>query len=473
MIASTNPPVICWFRQDLRLGDNPALSAAVHSGHPLLPVYILDDVNAGDWAMGAASRWWLHQSLTALDAALHGALCCFNGRADQLLPELVRRVGAVGLYANQCVEPWRVACDARIEAALSVDGVEVHFLQSATLFDPASVAKSDGTPYRVFTPFYRRGCLQGQPPPREPLPAPRTFKTYACQGATTIDELDLLPGVPWYRSMQPEWQVGEAGALRRLDAFLDSGLVGYQENRNRPDRRSTSRLSPHLHFGELSPNQAWYAVQPLLSEPRLERDVDNFRSELGWREFSHYLLWHWPSLPTDNWQAKFDRFPWQSNTDLLERWQHGLTGYPIVDAGMRELWQTGYMHNRVRMIVGSFLVKNLLLHWSHGEEWFWDTLVDADLANNSASWQWIAGCGADAAPYFRIFNPVIQGQKFDPEGDYVRRFLPELEVLPKKYMHRPWDAPGTMHEALDYPSPVVELQASREQALAAFSSLSI
>jgi deoxyribodipyrimidine photo-lyase len=281
-----------------------------------------------------------------------------------------------------------------------------------------------------------------------------------------------MPEIAWYGGLAQEWQVGEAGALKRLDTFLESGLGGYREGRNRPDLRHVSRLSPHLHFGEISPNQVWHAVLPRLADPALARDVDSFMSELGWREFSHYLLRHWPGLPTDNLQSKFDRFPWQTDRAALERWQRGQTGYPIVDAGMRELWETGFMHNRVRMIVGSFLVKNLLQHWRTGEAWFWDTLVDADLANNSAGWQWVAGSGADAAPYFRIFNPVTQGRKFDPDGAYVRRFVPELASLGPGDIHAPWEARTGSGRSLDYPDPIVDLKASRERALAAFRSIS-
>jgi deoxyribodipyrimidine photo-lyase len=276
-----------------------------------------------------------------------------------------------------------------------------------------------------------------------------------------------MPRIEWYRGMAAEWTIGEAAAAHRLDAFIDSGLDGYAEGRNRPDLRHVSRLSPHLHFGEISPHQVWHAVQSARQRPARERDAEVFLSELGWREFSCYLLRHFPELPTKNLQRRFDRFPWRSGGDSLDRWQRGLTGYPIVDAGMRELWTTGYMHNRVRMIVGSFLVKNLLLHWHHGETWFWDTLVDADLANNSAGWQWVAGSGADASPYFRIFNPVTQGRKFDPQGDYVRRFVPELRELDADELHEPWQA-RRRGAASEYPEPIVDLKASREQALEAF-----
>ena len=469
---SAEQPVIVWFRQDLRLADNPALDAACRSGHPVLPIYILDDAAAGEWAMGAASRWWLHRSLGALDASLGGGLKCFRKSAEAIVPALARETRAAAVYLNRCIEPWRRKQDARIERQLAGCGVELKSFQGSTLFDPTQALKPDGTPYRVYTPYYRKGCLERSEPPREPLSAPDAIRSFSLAREAPAAALDLLPEVGWYRQMDREWQCGEAGALARLDRFLESGLRGYTEGRNRPDLTHVSRLSPHLHFGEISPNQVWHSVLPFKTYPSLARDVDAFLNELGWREFSNYLLWHWPSLPTENLQQAFDRLPWETDDQVLSSWQRGATGYPIVDAGMRELWQTGYMHNRVRMIAGSFLVKNLLQHWHHGERWFWDTLVDADLASNSTGWQWIAGSGADAAPYFRIFNPVTQGRKFDPTGDYVRRYVPELASLRDDAIHTPWDVPANVRKRLDYPPPMVELKASRERALAAFKSMS-
>jgi deoxyribodipyrimidine photo-lyase len=293
----------------------------------------------------------------------------------------------------------------------------------------------------------------------------------------SLSELDLISATRWYEEMALNWSPGEPGARQRLRAFLESGIQHYKAGRNRPDQKFVSRLSPHLHFGEISPQQVWHAVKSLKDEPEISPDIDQLLSELGWREFSHYLLYHWPKLPRENLQKKFDRFPWREDMEMLTRWQRGQTGYPIVDAGMRELWRTGYIHNRVRMVVASFLVKNLLLHWHHGADWFWDTLVDADLANNSASWQWVAGCGADPAPFFRIFNPVTQGQKFDPEGRYVRRYVPELDGLPARFIHNPWDAPAAVLQQAEitlgesYPYPIVELKASRDRALEAFDAV--
>lgn len=471
-------PVILWFRQDLRLTDNPALQAAVDAGQPILPIYILDDENSKDWAMGAASRWWLHQSLASLNESLRGRMQFFRGDARTILPRLVQDVGADLVLWNRCYEPWRISRDTEIKEDLQRDEIAVRSFNGSVLWEPPNTNKPDGTPYRVFTPFYRRGCLQNGIPPREPLPAPDSLDLSTGSHGTPLDELALMPEINWYGGISAEWSPGESGAAARLDEFLASGLAHYDEGRNRPDQRYVSRLSPHLHFGEISPNQAWFAVNDRFTGKELSADADRFLSELGWREFSYNLLYNEPSLPTENLQRKFDRFPWREDEEALRRWQRGQTGYPIVDAGMRELWQTGYMHNRVRMIVGSFLVKNLMLHWLHGARWFWDTLVDADLASNSASWQWIGGCGADAAPYFRIFNPVTQGKKFDPEGLYVRRFVPELSGVPDKFLHNPWEAPaGVLDEAGvtlgdNYPQPVVDLKASRERALAAFKSLS-
>ena len=471
------PPVIVWFRQDLRLADNPALTAAADSGHSVLPVYILDDANAGNWQIGAASRWWLHQSLMSLNESLCGHLRYFRGDGAEILTRLAQDLDVAAVYWNRCYEPWRIDRDRQINAGLKVKGCSVESFNGSLLFEPQGVSKADGSPYKVFTPFYRKGCLANAPSPRFPIEAPELKAFDASPFGHELEALELMPSVRWYDTIAEAWTPGETGAFVQLERFLDGGIRNYKEDRNRPDLENVSRLSPHLHFGEISPHQVWHAANALKAIGGLEKDIDHFLSELGWREFSNYLLYHWPALPQDNLQEKFNRFPWRDDAASLRRWQRGQTGYPIVDAGMRELWQTGYMHNRVRMIVGSFLVKNLLLHWHHGEAWFWDTLVDADLANNSAGWQWIAGCGADAAPYFRIFNPVTQGQKFDPDGAYVRRFVPEIARLPDKFLHNPWLAPAAVVAEAgialgsDYPHPMVDLKASRERALKAFRSI--
>jgi len=469
-----HPVAIVWFRQDLRLADNPALYTAAQCGARILPVFIHEDDEAGDWAPGTASRWWLRKSIAGLNDALQGGLRVYRGEARDIVPRLARDVGAQAVFWNRCIEPWRVPRDRAIKAQLQCAGVEVHTFNGAYLYDPAEVAKPDGTPYRVFTPFFRRGCKE--PVPRQPLPVPRHMRLDTASHPEGHDEKPLLPAFPWFDDTDHGWQPGEKGAQETLATFLASRLDSYAEGRDRPDLDGVSRLSPHLHFGEISPHQVRAAILERAGESRHE-SVDKFLSELAWREFSAHLLYHWPELTHENLQKKFDRFPWQESADLQQVWQEGATGYPIVDAGMRQLWRTGYMHNRVRMITASFLVKNLLQDWRTGARWFWNSLLDADLANNSASWQWVAGCGADAAPYFRIFNPVTQGRKFDPDGDYVRRYVPELMNLPNRYVHCPWEAPDHVLESAGvrlgktYPHPVVDLAASRARALDAFNSL--
>lgn len=470
---------LLWFRQDLRLTDNPALTEAVARGHKILPVYIHDDETAGPWKQGAASRWWLHHSLSALNAALDGTVIFLSGSAEKLLPSLAKEIGATAVLWNRCYEPWRIARDKEIKENLAASGIACESFNASLLWEPWQTLKADGTPYKVFTPFYRRGCLgAGEPPSPRPRPAHIPLHRPAAKTGSDLDALALLPRRPeprWDKKLEPHWKIGEDGAQERLRHFLEHGLKAYRDGRNYPSRDNVSRLSPHLHFGEISPRQVWHAARQAGLDAGLENDLDTFHTELGWREFSHSLLYHFPSLPEKPLQGRFEHFPWAAkDAAILRRWQMGQTGYPIVDAGMRELWETGYMHNRVRMIVASFLVKHLRLHWHHGEAWFWDCLVDADLANNAASWQWIAGCGADAAPYFRIFNPVTQGEKFDPAGDYVRRWCPEIAALPDTLLHKPWEAPPALLRTLGislgrtYPAPIVDHAAAREAALVAF-----
>lgn len=435
--------------------------------------------------MGGASRWWLHHSLCALSKSLDHRLLVLKGDPLALLPALAKALNTDAIYWNRCYEPWRIKRDAQLKKMLQDSGHDVQSFKGSLLWEPWQILKKDQTPYRVFTPFYRRGCLSAEQP-GQPLPPPPTLSLLPPSSlhnyATNLDlagiqALSLLPVFGWDATMQNTWHTGEAAAQKRLQAFLNTGLFGYKEGRNFPERNNVSRLSPHLHFGEISPRQIWHAANGAGLASGAENDLDCFLSEIGWREFSYSLLYHNPELPRIAIQARFNAFPWQKNPALLQAWQQGNTGIPLVDAGMRELWQTGYMHNRVRMVVGSFLVKNLLLHWHEGEAWFWDCLVDADLAANSASWQWIAGCGADAAPYFRVFNPVTQSEKFDAKGGYLRRYLPELERLPDKYIHAPFAAPANILAEAgvrlgeNYPEPVVDLKISREAALAAFKTL--
>lgn len=468
----TDNVAIHWFRQDLRLLDNPSLIHATKNGK-VLPIYILDDENAGQARMGAASRWWLYHALCDLNKSLSGNLHVYNGDPKTIIPDLIRTHEVKHVSWNRCYEPWRMRRDEQIEAKLTANGVGVQIFNGSLLWEPWEVVKADKTPYRVFTSFYRKGCLNAAPP-RKPLSSLLSleFAPEAIQ-ENTIANLDLLPKIPWDKKMVRHWHIGEEAAQKALIQFLDNGIHNYKEGRNFPAKDYVSHLSPYLHFGHLSPNQVWYAAR----FEGTNDNVEHFCSELGWREFSYNILYYNHYLPTQNLQIKFDRFPWNKVPELLRAWQKGQTGIPIVDAGMRELWQTGYMHNRVRMIVASFLAKNLRMHWHHGERWFWDCLVDADLAINSASWQWVAGSGMDAAPYFRIFNPVTQGQKFDADGIYTRHFVPELAKLSTRFLFNPWEAPKDMLSSAgivlgkDYPEPIVDLRASRQEALDAFASI--
>ncbi|MDG2006244.1 MAG: deoxyribodipyrimidine photo-lyase [Thermodesulfobacteriota bacteirum] len=470
--------IIFWFRQDLRIIDNLGLSKSLTSDK-VLPIYILDDTNSNDFAMGAASRWWLHNSLRELNKNLDNKLSLYKGDPSEILESLSSRFNIKGIFWNRCYEPWRIERDKKIKSKFIEKDIIVETFNSALLWEPWEILKSDNTPYKVFTPYYRKGCLMSEAP-RKPLSAPNLNTLFEDEeNILQLDDLNLLPRIKWYKEMERLWEPGEKGAHKKLESFLSDGLSGYKEGRNFPSKKNVSQLSAHMHYGEISPNQVWHRAKLKKELSGIEKDLDHFLSELGWREFSYNLLFHFPELPRENLQKKFDNFPWIEDEILFDKWKKGLTGYPIVDAGMRELWQTGYMHNRVRMIVGSFLVKNLLLHWHKGEKWFWDCLIDADLANNSASWQWVAGSGADAAPYFRIFNPILQGKRFDPDGLYIKKFIPELEQLPTKYLFSPWESPievlseANIELGSDYPEPIVDLTESRDRALEAFSTIRI
>ncbi|MBT4885424.1 MAG: deoxyribodipyrimidine photo-lyase [Legionellales bacterium] len=463
---------IYWFRQDLRLSDNPALVAASNHGK-VLPIYILDDINSGDYKLGSASRVWLHHSLKALNKSLHDDLSLYCGDPLTILLNICEAYPVKNIFWNRCYEPWQINRDAIIKEKLRAKGISIQSYNGSLLWEPWHVHKSDGSPYKVFTPFYRKGCLNAKSP-REPLYPPDKLSTCCDKKfSVSLERLNLLPEKCWGLGIKSAWSMGEEAAQQCLDKFIDEGLQNYKDGRNFPNKKFVSRLSPHFHFGEISANQAWYSVKDICND----QNQDNFCSELGWREFSYYQLYFNQNLPIENLHKKFNDFPWKSDPVGLLAWQKGETGVPIVDAGMRELWQTGYIHNRVRMVAASFLVKNLCIDWRHGERWFWDCLVDADLASNSASWQWVAGCGADASPYFRIFNPVTQGQKFDSDGEYVRKYVPEIAKLPNKFLFSPWEAPLLVLKEAGvvlgdtYPKPIVDLKKSREYALAAFASL--
>lgn len=465
----TNKTIV-WFRNDLRLSDNPALLKAVRNGD-VLPIYIYDDVNPKEAQIGSASRVWLHHSLESLNESLDGHLAFLKGDPIELIPKLAARYKISHVTWNRQYEPWAIARDTILKKSLTELGLNVESHNGSLLWEPRDINKADGTPYRVFTPFYRKGCLNSTEP-RKPTPEPINIQYIEHREHNAADALGLLPTIPWHKDLLTHWEIGEKGAHKRLKNFISNGIGRYKEGRNFPSKPYVSYISPHLHYGELSPNQAWYQARELPTDA----NVDHFCSELGWREFSYNLLFHNPDLPNKNLQKKFDNFPWSTDHKLLEAWQSGLTGVPFVDAGMRQLRATGTMHNRVRMVVGSFLVKNLLLDWRHGERWFWDCLFDADLANNSAGWQWVAGCGADAAPYFRIFNPVTQGQKFDGAGSFIRQYIPEISNLPDKYLCNPWEAPkdvlnkAKVELGVTYPKPIIDLSSSRSLALEAFAS---
>jgi len=466
----TEKIVIHWFRRDLRLEDNPALLSASH--HKVLPIYILDETEAPP--IGSASRWWLHYSLKSLNDSLRNKLSLYKGNSKEILLDLVQRYSVKQIYWNRSYEPWRIKNDQEMIGLLREKGVEILTFNGSFLIDPATLLKDNGTPYQVFTPFFEKCLKSFRSKSITTLESPSITKMMKDQERSlSLEQLGLLPAQPWGKKLEKHWKIGEEGAQKRLRDFLENGLNYYHSERDFPYKNSVSRLSPYLHFGEISP-------QKILAETQKQEMDDNaqkFISELFWREFSNYLLYHFPTLPHQNLQVKFNGFPWEENHALLEKWQKGQTGYPIIDAGMRELWQTGFMHNRIRMLTASFLTKNLLIPWQAGAAWFSDCLVDADLASNSASWQWVAGCGMDAAPYFRIFNPVLQSSKFDPHGDYICQYVPELKNLPLPYLFSPWEAPKAVLEKAGivlgetYPYPIVDFKMSRERALAIFSRL--
>lgn len=466
------PPAIVWFRQDLRLHDQPALLAAAQGGRSIVAVYVLDEGAAGEWALGGAARWWLHHSVKSLDAglqALGGRLVLRRGAATLVLPALAQEIGAAEVHAGRMHEPWARQADMAVADALRAVGATVHMHRTSTLFDLDSVRTKTGGIYGVYTPFART-CRTLTPD--APLPPPARIETVPVP-SDRLEDWNLLPTKPdWSGGFHEVWEVGEDAAQRRLAGFLDRAVHGYDVGRNLPGQPGTSMVSAHLHWGELSPRQVWATAREAAKQTGEGLEV--FLGEILWREFAAYLLWHNPHMPEQPLRPAFAALPVREAARELHAWQHGQTGIPIVDAGMRQLWHIGWMHNRVRMIAGSFLVKHMLMPWQAGEAWFWDTLVDADLASNSSGWQWIAGCGIDSQPFFRVFNPVSQGEKFDADGAYVRHWVPELARLPNGALHAPWAADPAILRAAGvvlgqtYPRPILDLAEGRDRALAAY-----
>jgi deoxyribodipyrimidine photo-lyase len=480
-------PVVVWHRNDLRLADNPSLVAALSTGAPVLSIYIHDEAALGDWPAGAARKWWLHQSLLSLEAdykAQGGKLFCFAGDTSKILLTISKVLGVREVFASRRFEPSVLEADRIIVSRLSQVQTSLHGFNSHLLMDPYALKNLSGKPFQVFTPFWKKFRTEFVLLREDRLAAFEKAKLSHLKGMERIpgqlrvEQLELLPKNNWHEKFSPHWEPGETGAQKRLAKFLEGIANEYQEGRDQPGVDGTSLLSPHLHFGEISPLRIWDSVDQLLKASRKEStrtSLETYLRELGWREFAHHLLFHFPHTPNRALRSEFDDFPWEKvKTKNWNAWTKGFTGFPIVDAGMRQLWQTGWMHNRVRMIVASFLVKDFRYPWQMGAKWFWDTLVDADLASNTMGWQWSGGCGADAAPYFRVFNPTLQGERFDPEGDYVRRWIPELKKVPSKWIHQPWSAPTSILSesgvelGKNYPRPVVDHAAERVLALKAF-----
>jgi deoxyribodipyrimidine photo-lyase len=463
---------LVWFRQDLRLSDNDALNRALATAAVVVPVFIWSPDEEAPWCPGAASQWWLHQSLTALHASLTARgsrLVIRRGPAEKALRGVASECGAAAIFWNRSYEPAGVARDTEVKQRLRGAGLAAETCPGNLLFEPGTIRNKSGKPFQVFSAFWR-ACM-AMPSPSVPKAAPQRLRApERWPSSLTISDLRLEPTANWAGGLRETWRPGEPGAAGELAAFVGRAIESYDAERNRPDHRGTSRLAPHVHFGEISPRQIWHALRDVPA-------AEAYRRQIVWREFAYHLLFHYPHTPYEPLRPEFRDFPWQMDAQRLRAWTLGKTGYPLVDAGMRELWHTGWMHNRVRMVAASFLVKHLLIPWQEGAAWFWDTLVDADLANNSLGWQWVAGCGADAAPYFRIFNPVLQGERFDPNGDYVRRWVPELIGVPNRWIHKPWQAPpGLLADAgvrlgKNYPAPIVDHGEARRLALAALAKM--
>ena len=474
-------PIIMWFRDDLRLSDNQALYEAA-KGREVIPVYIHDETNDEIRKRGAASKWWLHHALTSLQNDLKNKdadLLVFKGKTEDVLDKLIKQSNASAVYLHESyVKPIRDR-DNLLRKKFESENISFKAFAGYLLFHPDAVKTQDENPYKVYSPFWR-ACMKQTDSILELFPIPHTIKLPAEKIKDDgIEALELLPSIGWDASLHETWNISEKEAHARLDHFLQNDLKNYSKGRDFPAKKHISNLSPYLHFGMISPRTIWHETQGYVAsmQSTSQSAADKFLSELGWRDFCGYLLYHFPSMRTEPFRKEFKNFPWISDGEMFDAWKKGETGYPLVDAGMRELWQTGVMHNRVRMVVASFLIKHLQLHWQEGEAWFWDTLVDADYASNIANWQWVAGCGADAAPYFRVFNPILQSKKFDGEAEYVRRYVPELAKLSDSAIHTPWELGGLELAAAsvvlgkDYPYPIVKHEEARDRALAAYKEI--
>ncbi len=472
-ISQSSAPILLWFRQDLRLKDNSALQAAIETGRPLTAVYIHDPDSEAEWSPGGATQWWLHHALVDLNQQLEdlgGQLLIRRGDSLQCIQRLIKELAAESVYWNRRYEPIIRGRDAVIKKRLREDGIEVKSFNSALIHEPHTISKKDGTPFKVFTPYWKH-CLKQTKDAPVRVELKKAVFLKSAPHSESISSLALLPSISWDEQFYKTWDPTAKGAARLLKTCVSSKLAGYERGRDILDEDATSRLSPYLHFGQIGPRQIWEAVK---AKDNGEKGTYRYLAEIGWREFSYALMYHFPHTSTEPLRPEFADFPWESDKQLMTAWQTGQTGFPVVDAGMRQLWKMGWMHNRARMITASFLVKHLLQPWQDGARWFWDTLVDADLASNTQGWQWTAGCGADASPYFRVFNPILQGEKFDPNGDYVRRWVPELTGLPNNLIHTPWEADAfALADAgivlgRDYPFPVIEHAAGRARALKAY-----
>ena len=472
---------IVWFRKDLRIADNPALYHAVSESETVLPVFIWSPQEAGEWSAGAAHRWWLHHALASLDQDLRdkgSRLLYRTGGSLDALQDLIGETHAEAVYWNKCYDPALRRRDRNVAEAFHAENTYFSTFEARLLHNPDHIETTSGGPYHVYTPFWNKlKDTLHVPPPLDPPRMGATRAPSSWPGSADLDDLGLLPEIEWAGGLHAIWLPGEQAAHERLDHFTEHLLNDYEAARDRPARDGTSRLSPYLHHGELSPRQIWHAVNDWVQNAAMKEQAEAYLQELAWREFSYHLLYHYPETPLEPLRTKFDDFNWRHAPKQLERWQQGQTGYPIVDAAMRQLWEIGWMHNRTRMITASFLTKDLLIYWQDGARWFWDTLVDGDLANNTMGWQWTAGCGADAQPFFRIFNPVSQGKKHDPDGHYVRRWVPELADLPTEYIHTPWETPREVLEEADltlgedYPAPMVDHSEARDRALSAYNKI--